>query len=87
MTRFLAAFLALVTLAWGWSALPAIDAAPLTLWTLRAQALTLTGLWSFALLSLADYLTDQLADIGRRHGHFDERRPAMVGLRHHHLLR
>jgi predicted ferric reductase len=71
MTRFLAAFLALVTLAWGWSALPAIDAAPLTLWTLRAQALTLTGLWSFALLSLAMVLATRPPWLERPFGGLD----------------
>lgn len=54
MKRFLLAYLALVALAWGWALpLPGTGATPLSAWAVREHALTLTGLWSFALMSLA----------------------------------
>lgn len=54
MKRFLFGFLALVTLAWGWGlASSGVSSAPVTAWVLREDALTLTGLWSFSLMSLA----------------------------------
>jgi hypothetical protein len=71
MKSFLAAFLALVTLAWAWTSLPAADTPPLTPWALRAQALTLTGLWSFAMLSLAMVLATRPAWLERPFGGLD----------------
>ncbi len=56
MKRFLAAFIALFTLAWAWQVLSATGAAaglPANAWAVREHALTLTGLESFALMSLA----------------------------------
>lgn len=54
MKRFLVAYLALVALAWGLALpYPGAEAAPLSAWALREHALTLSGLWSFALMSLA----------------------------------
>lgn len=54
MKRFLFAWLAVVALAWG-GALPlsGAGAAPPSAWAVREHALTLTGLWAFALMSLA----------------------------------
>ena len=62
MKRFLLAYLALVALAWGW-ALPLAGAgtAPPSAWALREHALTLTGLWAFALMSLAMVLATRPA--------------------------
>ena len=55
MKRFLTAFIALVTLAWAAQALSTSAVAAGVLanpWAVREHALTLTGLWSFALMSL-----------------------------------
>ncbi|ATE61623.1 ferredoxin reductase family protein [Thauera sinica] len=74
MKRFLAAFVALVTLAWGWDLLPAAGAAPaapVTAWTVRQHALTLTGLWSFSLMSLAMVLATRPAWLERPFGGMD----------------
>ena len=54
MKRFLVAYLALVALAWGLALpSPGAEATPLSAWALREHALTLSGLWAFALMSLA----------------------------------
>ena len=62
MKRFLLAYLALVALAWGWALpLPGPGATPLSAWAVREHALTLTGLWAFALMSLAMVLATRPA--------------------------
>ena len=62
MKRFLLAYLALVALAWGWALpTPGAQATPLSAWAVREHALTLTGLWSFALMSLAMVLATRPA--------------------------
>lgn len=74
MKRFLAAFIALVTLAWAWPLLSTTGAAasaPASPWALRAHALTLTGLWSFALMSLAMVLATRPAWLERPFGGMD----------------
>lgn len=54
MKRFLFAWLAAVALAWAWSLpIPGAGATPPSAWAVREHALTLTGLWAFALMSLA----------------------------------
>lgn len=71
MKRFLSAFIALVTLAWGWALLSAADAVatgPGNPWAVREHALTLTGLWSFALMSLAMVLATRPAWLKRPFG-------------------
>ncbi|MBS0554331.1 MAG: ferric reductase, partial [Proteobacteria bacterium] len=66
MKRFLTAFIALVTLAWGWDLLSASGAAgALNPWAVRQHALTLTGLWSFSLMSLAMVLATRPAWLER----------------------
>lgn len=74
MKRFLTAFIALVTLAWGWDLLSASGAAaagPLNPWAVRQHALTLTGLWSFSLMSLAMVLATRPAWLERPFGGMD----------------
>ncbi|KAI5915822.1 ferric reductase-like transmembrane domain-containing protein [Thauera sp. 2A1] len=72
MKRFLTAFIALVTLAWGWDLLSASGAAgTLNPWAVRQHALTLTGLWSFSLMSLAMVLATRPAWLERPFGGMD----------------
>lgn len=75
MRRFLAAFIALVTLAWAGSlmapAAGALSSAPLNAWAVREHALTLTGLWSFSLMSLAMVLATRPAWLERPFGGMD----------------
>ncbi|TAH48276.1 MAG: ferric reductase [Betaproteobacteria bacterium] len=74
MKRFLTAFIALVTLAWGWDLLSATAGAPAgtgTAWVVRQHALTLTGLWSFSLMSLAMVLATRPAWLERPFGGMD----------------
>ncbi len=62
MKRFLLAYLAVVALAWGWALPPrGAGAAPPSAWAVREHALTLTGLWAFALMSLAMVLATRPA--------------------------
>lgn len=62
MKRFLFAWLAVVALVWGWALpLDAAGAAPPSAWAVREHALTLTGLWAFALMSLAMVLATRPA--------------------------
>ena len=68
MKRFLLAYLALVALAWGWALpTPGAEATPLSAWAVREHALTLTGLWAFALMSLAMVLATRPARRPRGH--------------------
>ncbi len=74
MKRFLTALIALVTLAWGWETLSAPGAVATgagTAWAMREHALTLTGLWSFALMSLAMVLATRPAWLERPFGGMD----------------
>ncbi|HRP25974.1 MAG TPA: ferric reductase-like transmembrane domain-containing protein [Thauera sp.] len=74
MKRFLTAFMALITLAWAWqlfSATGAMAPAPANAWVVREHALTLTGLWSFALMSLAMVLATRPAWLERPFGGMD----------------
>lgn len=74
MKRLLSAFLALVTLAWGWTLLSAAGSAgagPGNPWAVREHALTLTGLWSFALMSLAMVLATRPVWLERPFGGMD----------------
>jgi predicted ferric reductase len=72
MKRFLTGFIALITLAWAWDLLSAATGgAPATAWTVRQEALTLTGLWSFSLMSLAMVLATRPAWLERPFGGMD----------------
>jgi predicted ferric reductase len=74
MKRFLSAFIALVGLAWGvemLSATGAVASAPGNPWAVREHALTLTGLGSFALMSLAMVLATRPARLERFFGGMD----------------
>ena len=74
MKRFLSAFIALVGLTWGWemlSATVAVASAPRNPWAVREHALMLTGLWSFALMSLAMMLATRPAWLERPFGGMD----------------
>jgi len=74
MKHFLTAFIALVTLAWGWELLPAtgaVAASPVNAWSVREHALTLTGLWSFTLMSLVMVLATRPAWFERAFGGMD----------------
>lgn len=72
MKTFFAGFLALVALAWGWDWASMSDGlAPLNAWTVRRDALHLTGLWSFALMSLAVVLATRPAWLERPFGGMD----------------
>lgn len=72
MKGFLAGVVALVTLAWGWDWISANGAlAPVTAWTVRRDALHLTGLWSFSLMSLAMVLSTRPAWLERPFGGMD----------------
>lgn len=74
MKRFLTTFIALVTLAWAWqlSSMPPVPAGPAAqAWMWREQALLLTGLWSFALMSLAMVLATRPVWLERPFGGMD----------------
>lgn len=74
MKRFLIAFIALVTLAWGWSLPTATAVVPtgtVNPWVVREHALLLTGLWSFALMSLAMVLATRPGWLERPFGGMD----------------
>ncbi len=72
MKRFLFAYLALVALAWGWALpLDGAGAAPPSAWAVREHALTLTGLWAFALMSLAMVLATRPARLEGAFGGMD----------------
>lgn len=74
MKRFLTAFIALVTLAWAWQLLSTTGSgatASGNVWAVREHALTLTGLWSFALMSLAMILATRPAWLERPFGGMD----------------
>lgn len=73
MKSFLAGFIALITLAWGWDVMFTSDpaTAATTLWTMRQDALTLTGLWSFSLMSLAMLLATRPVWLERPFGGMD----------------
>ena len=70
MKTFFAGFLAIVALAWAGQ--PGSEPAAASLpWVLRQQALYLTGLWSFALMSLAMVLATRPAWLERPFGGMD----------------
>lgn len=74
MNGFLTAFVALVTLAWAWGPILAVDAVPAagwSAWSFREHALTLTGLLSFALMSLAMVLATRPVWLERPFGGMD----------------
>ena len=72
MKSFLIGFIALITLAWGWDVMFTSDPATAgTLWTMRQDALTLTGLWSFSLMSLAMVLATRPVWLERPFGGMD----------------
>ena len=72
MKSFLAGFIALIALAWGWDVMFTSDPATAgTLWTMRQDALTLTGLWSFSLMSLAMVLATRPVWLERPFGGMD----------------
>lgn len=74
MKRFLSAFIALVTLAWAWQLFSNAGTAagvPTNAWVVREHALTLTGLWSFALMSLTMVLATRPVWLERPFGGMD----------------
>ncbi len=74
MKRFLSAFIALVTLAWVWQLFSNAGTAagvPASAWVVREHALTLTGLWSFALMSLTMVLATRPVWLERPFGGMD----------------
>lgn len=72
MKTILTSFLALITVAWGWEILsPQHLTAGSLPWTLRQEALYLTGLWSISLMSLAMVLATRPAWLERPLGGMD----------------
>ena len=72
MNILLVGLLSLVTLAWGWDQLSTgSGATAFNPWIVRQEALYLTGLWSFSLLSLAMVLSSRPAWLERPLGGMD----------------